>query len=100
MICADSETFNHRDAVALAQAAAESQARALAAALGQVLARMPAPPAVCILSGHGEFLARQALEQVSGSPRVVSLSKELGPRVSRCAPAHALAVLAREAAGA
>jgi probable H4MPT-linked C1 transfer pathway protein len=99
MICADSETFNHRDAVTLAQAVADAQARRIAVAMERVVARMPEAPAVCIVSGRGEFLARQALDHAKNSYDTVSLSHQLGPRVSRCAPAHAVAVLAREAAG-
>jgi uncharacterized hydantoinase/oxoprolinase family protein len=49
-----------------------------------------------ILSGHGEFLAAHVLDRMKLSSRVVSLSEVLGPALSRCAPAHALAVLARE----
>jgi len=56
-------------------------------------------PQLAIISGQGEFLAREALEFLQISCPVVSLGKELGGPVSRCAPAHALAVLAREAAG-
>jgi probable H4MPT-linked C1 transfer pathway protein len=99
MIGADSESFNHRDAVALAQALAEAQARRLAATIKRVIANLPASPTAFVLSGHGEFLAVRAIELMAESRRIVSLSHELGPRVSRCAPAHALAVLAREAAG-
>jgi len=98
MICADSETFNHRDAVLLAQSAADTQAARVASAIEGVVSRLPGPPTACILSGHGEFLARRALDELLISPRIVSLHDELGAKVSRCAPCHALAILAREAA--
>jgi len=52
-----------------------------------------------IVSGSGEFLARRvAREALAGAPieRVVSLDEELGPEVSACAPAYAVAVLATE----
>jgi uncharacterized hydantoinase/oxoprolinase family protein len=99
MLCADAEEFNHRDAVGVAMAVAEAQAQILAEAMRQVMTRLPAVPAVCVLAGHGEFLARRALDSLGLAVRILSLSKELGPRVSRCATAHALAVLAGEAAG-
>jgi len=44
---------------------------------------------VAIVSGAGEFLIRRTLD----SPRIVSLNDALGPAVSACAPAFALATL-------
>jgi len=52
-----------------------------------------------IVSGAGEFVARRVLGGLTRyypSPRVVSLNDELGPAVSACAPAYAVAVLAAE----
>lgn len=52
-----------------------------------------------IVSGAGEFLARRAAEEAFVDlPRaaVVSLTDQLGPEVSACAPAFAVAVLAGE----
>jgi probable H4MPT-linked C1 transfer pathway protein len=99
MIAADGEEFNHRDAVALAKSAADAQVATLAAAIRQVADALPAKPQIIILSGHGEFLARSALEFLQLSARIESLTELLGPGISRSAPAHALAVLAREIAG-
>jgi len=99
MIAADTEEFNHRDAVALAASVAEAQATLLAAAIRQVLANLQQLPETVVLSGHGEFLARAALPLVPLRARCASLSQELGQAISRCAPAHALAVLAREITG-
>ena len=39
---------------------------------------------------------RDALAAAKIDVPIISLAKELGPNISRCAPAHALAVLARE----
>ena len=44
----------------------------------------------CIVSGSGEFLTQQ------DCGNAISLSDELGPEVSACAPAYAVAVLAAE----
>jgi (4-(4-[2-(gamma-L-glutamylamino)ethyl]phenoxymethyl)furan-2-yl)methanamine synthase len=44
----------------------------------------------CIASGSGEFLTRQECGDA------ISLTHELGPEVSACAPAYAVAVLATE----
>jgi (4-(4-[2-(gamma-L-glutamylamino)ethyl]phenoxymethyl)furan-2-yl)methanamine synthase len=96
MIAADLADFSDDDALALAQAAAHSQTTLLAAAIQCICGALPAPPQKIVLSGHGEFLARRALQESQFQSPVTSLATELGPVVSRCAPAHALAVLARE----
>ncbi len=98
MVGADGDEFNHRDAVAAAQSVADAQAAQLSSAMTKVKSRLPSAPRQIILSGHGEFLARAALGLIGNAAPVVSLAAELGTEVSRCAPAHALAVLAREAA--
>lgn len=99
MFAADQEEFNHRDALTMANDVAAAQAQLLKTNLERVLAPLREPPAKLILSGHGEFLAATAMEgtPLASLPRV-SLTKEIGPENSRCAPAYALAVLAREAA--
>lgn len=96
MICADASIFNHRDAVLLAQHVADAQALRVAQAIGQVIQRLHVPLAAVVVSGHGEFVAQRALELLQIRPEVISLSKRLGARVSRCATAHALAVIASE----
>ncbi|MCE9546771.1 MAG: H4MPT-linked C1 transfer pathway protein [Planctomycetia bacterium] len=97
-ICADRSTFSEEDARAMAEAATRSQLAKIAVAAGQVIRRMPSPPRVVVISGQGEFLARRAIEKMRLEARVVSLTEELGPEVSACGPAHAVAVLCREAA--
>lgn len=96
MIAADSEEFNHRDAIAIAEAVANAQLERIVLTLRHVVARV-GTPAAYIFSGHGEFLAMQGLEDVPPVSQLVRLSEKLGPEASRCAPAYALAVLAREA---
>ena len=96
LICADRETFSADDARAAALHVAHRQQELIAAGVEKVLGRFTEPPAAVILSGHGEFLGRRVLESRSWSGRVVSLHQELGEKLSRCAPAHALAILARE----
>lgn len=99
VIAADEEEFNHRDAIVMAEAIANAQLARIAGAVKHVVSRLPQPPNVYILSGHGEFLALKGLEDFPPVSEVVRLSEKLGPEISRCAPAHALAVLAREAVG-
>lgn len=100
VICADQESFNHRDAVAIAQAVAEAQVEQLLTSVERVVGRLDGVPRSVVISGHGEFLARRVLESLGGDPVIVSLSQQLGAGVSRCATAHALAVVANESAGA
>jgi probable H4MPT-linked C1 transfer pathway protein len=99
MICADEEQFNHKDAVTIAQAIAEAQAIILSRSVERVSQRLPKRVGAVVLSGHADFLIRRVLEQLGWKVRVVSLAQEIGVGPSRCGPAHALAVLAREAAG-
>lgn len=61
-------------------------------------AQKPPELRTVLVSGQGEFLARRVVDHVfkGGVERVVSLNAELGPAVSACAPAYAVAVLAAE----
>ncbi len=99
-ICADRETFSEEEARAAAEAIGRAQLAKIAVAMSQVIGRMPAPPETVVISGRGEFLARRALERMKSNAKIVSLDEELGPMLSRCATAHALAFLAGEADGA
>ncbi len=97
VIAADSDEVNHRDAAAIAQCLADAQALQLAGAIRKVVSAMPARPEKIILSGHGDFLASNALRVANISTKTHFLRNELGPTLSRVGPAHALAVLAHEA---
>jgi probable H4MPT-linked C1 transfer pathway protein len=99
MVCADRTQFSATAAVDAAHAIRDAQLARLRAALERVSASLPTAPTSYILSGAGEFLARQLVGAEKPDGRVVSLSEILGLAVSACAPAHALAVLAREALG-
>ena len=48
-----------------------------------------------ITAGSGEFLAHKAIEDDGASAGEISLSDQLGPTVSVCAPAYAVAVFAQ-----
>jgi probable H4MPT-linked C1 transfer pathway protein len=99
-ICADAELFNHRDAIVMSQALAEAQVEQLITAMERVVGRLAGPPRSVVITGHGEFLAKRALENLGWEPVVISLRQQLGALVSRCATAHALAVIANETSGA
>jgi probable H4MPT-linked C1 transfer pathway protein len=95
-ICSDREAFSELDAKLLSEAVLEKQLSRISTSLKHVLHRMPERPRTIVLSGRGEFLARKVIESLGPLPEIISLSKELGTELSRCAAAHALAVLARE----
>jgi (4-(4-[2-(gamma-L-glutamylamino)ethyl]phenoxymethyl)furan-2-yl)methanamine synthase len=96
MICADRDMFSEDDALAAATAVARGQLSQLGIAARNVLRRLPNPPAAIIVSGQGEFVARRLCDRLQLDARIVSLADELGAAVSHVAPAHALAVLAKE----
>ena len=98
MICADRTMFSSDDAMSAALRIRDAQVNLLKAAFRQVAARQTSPPEVVVLSGCGEFLGRDVLEQVGTSARVVSLSDKVGESPSCCGPAYALSVLAAEMA--
>jgi probable H4MPT-linked C1 transfer pathway protein len=95
-ICADSTKFDVNDAIAVAQEIRRGQVALIAAALARVSSQLNQTIETIILSGRGEFLARGVFDYFEVPNRIVSLTAELGPELSRCAPAHALAILARE----
>jgi (4-(4-[2-(gamma-L-glutamylamino)ethyl]phenoxymethyl)furan-2-yl)methanamine synthase len=96
VICADRDMFSDDDAHAAAEAIRNAQAERIAIAVQNVVSRMNVKPRTVLISGQGEFLARRVLTQTQPQIELLSLAAELGPTVSRCAPAHALAVLAGE----
>ena len=96
-ICADRTMFSAEDAMAMASAAADAQASLIQKALEKVIAQMSGAPQKVIICGRGEFLARSVLEKLKLDCEIVSLNQKLGPELSECATAHALAVLATEA---
>ena len=95
-ICADRDMFSAADAEAAARHIAQAQLVRLTKTLTRVLARLAGRVETAVISGRGEFLCRRMFEALQLAPRLVSLSHELGTNLSRCATAHALAVLARE----
>lgn len=98
MICADPQQFHHRDAAAMAEYVAATQVELLGEALRAAIAEL-VQPATVITSGAGEFLAHRALRTMPSESQVVSLHQQLDAAASTCAPAYALAVLAREGRG-
>ncbi|HEY1785407.1 MAG TPA: hydantoinase/oxoprolinase family protein, partial [Pirellulales bacterium] len=96
MVCGDRTMFDEDDARAMSASVAVAQLQLITDALAKVIFRLPAAPNTVIISGRGEFIARRAVQNMQIQAAVVSLSSQLGPELSKCATAHALAVLAKE----
>jgi hypothetical protein len=97
MVCADATTFDDRDARIAAEFVRDAQHAQVRDAVEKVMSRSQLAPECIVISGAGEFVARRIANDVEPGCRIISLAEELGADVSACAPAHALAVLAREA---
>ena len=95
-LSASSSQFSLADARTMAEQAAEQQQEMLARSIRSVVGQLREPPSTVIVSGVGEFLVCRALERLDYAGDCFSLGTQLGLQVSRVAPAHALAVLARE----
>lgn len=98
MLCADLETSTAAERRNLAELVFHNQTVILGFAFSEVVRRLPALPQTVVFAGEGEFLIRLALKAQRTIPpcRVVSLSRELGPEISRAACAYAVAILAAE----
>jgi probable H4MPT-linked C1 transfer pathway protein len=98
LIGAPDNEFNHRDAALIAQHVVDTQVQMISNALQIVESRLDESPQHMIIAGQGEFLAARVIRALGlhESRKVISLAKRLGPRVSRAAPAYALAKIAVE----
>jgi probable H4MPT-linked C1 transfer pathway protein len=98
MLCADLETSTVEERRRLAESILHEQTKLLGPLFYHVARRLPALPQTILFAGEGEFLIRLALKAQEAIPpcRVVALSRELGPEISRAACAYAVAMLATE----
>ncbi len=96
MLCADRSQFSLDEVRSWAREIAQVQLDLIVRSATLVMQRLEPQPNSVVIAGHGEFLARQLLDQMHWKGHTVSLASQLAPQVSRCATAHALAVLARE----
>ena len=97
MICADAGELSIREVEMMARQVFAKQRNVLRTAITCVADRAGCPSKI-ILSGHGNYLAESAITaaRLEEVPQT-RLSDEIGSEAARCAPAFALAVLAREA---
>jgi (4-(4-[2-(gamma-L-glutamylamino)ethyl]phenoxymethyl)furan-2-yl)methanamine synthase len=96
MFCADLETSTADERRCYAENIMHQQMMMLGTAFNRVARRLPALPQTILFAGEGEFLIRLTLKGQQNIPpcRVVSLSRELSPELSRTACAYAVAMLA------
>lgn len=97
-LCADAAEIAPENFERMAKAVRIAQCGELTRGIETLSGRMPQPPSTCVLSGSGEFLARAAAERTLSGCRNVSVAEKIGLQASRCAPSHAIAVLASEMA--
>ena len=95
MLLADPAEITDVEAIAMAAWCADRQSRQVSRALARVATVRGWRPRSVVLSGHGGCLARRALARLGWDIDIVSLPDSLGADVSRAAPAHALAIIAR-----
>lgn len=97
-VCCDRTELTRSEVLAIAQFLADRQMDEIATAISKVGAAQPEAVSAAVVTGSGEFLAREALARspvTSGLP-VISLSERLSPAVAEAACAYAVAVLAAE----
>jgi probable H4MPT-linked C1 transfer pathway protein len=98
MICADRNSFSVEDAISLSSQVYQKQLGILEKSARQVAASMRGQPAIVVVSGQGEFLAREIATRLFPQADLISLRELVGERISTCAPAYAVARLASESA--
>ncbi len=96
-LCADVADLSVSDFERIANTVRDVQCDELTRCIGLVGKRLPESPFTYVLSGSGEFLAEKVLERLAIGSQAVLLAAEIGLEASRCAPSHAIAVLAMEA---
>lgn len=93
MLGGDPEVISTDGTRALSERMVQTQIAQIDDAVNRAVARLETREATLISSGSGEFLVGM-LRREGTKPERVSLNAVLGPEVSACAPAYALAVLA------
>lgn len=95
MLLAEPGDFSAVDAQAAAEWCAQAQARLVARAAARVIGASGSRPTSVVISGHGECLARRAIDRLGLHVPIMSLPEQIGPGPARAAPAHALALVAQ-----
>ena len=95
MLLVEPDDFPPDAAAIAARWIVTAQSRQVARGCARVVRGHGWQPTSVVLSGHGTALSRMALTHLGWDVAVESLAERLRPAVSRAAPAHALALIAR-----
>ncbi|MBT6055119.1 MAG: hypothetical protein HOH16_06780 [Planctomycetaceae bacterium] len=87
--------FTLADAIEAAEAIATSQMILIKDAMEPIRQHQQKEDCI-VLSGQGETIARKVLSHMNWEPRTISLKHAYGDKISRVAPAHAVALIARQ----
>jgi (4-(4-[2-(gamma-L-glutamylamino)ethyl]phenoxymethyl)furan-2-yl)methanamine synthase len=103
MLGGDAEITLQQETMNLARRVFDAQRRMIGNGIRMVVGRLPTPPEAVCVAGSGEFLAREAWDEVvesgdAGFAPVESLSERFGPTLTETACAYAVARLALEEA--
>jgi probable H4MPT-linked C1 transfer pathway protein len=94
----DGTTLGSTDIESIAEEIYEAQVGKIGSAVQKVIGLLAGGRCSTVLSsGHGEHLVDNLVDRLGWNVKRIKLSQQLGPSLSRCAPAHAVAVLASEA---
>ena len=91
----DSEIFSMNDAYLAAEQIADAQSKMIMAGLQKVMLKSRLKPNTIVVSGHGKRLAQQVINNLPMDISTIYLQDFFSNVVSRSAPAHALALIAR-----
>ena len=91
----DSELFSMHDARFAAEQIATAQGTLITAALQKVMLRSKLKPRIFVVSGHGKQLSQQVIHDLSMDVSTIYLQDFFSSAISRSAPSHALALIAR-----
>lgn len=95
MFCLDTDTFSVEDATDFAQQIARHQCDEILAAAKIALSSANVQPESFVVSGSGEFLAKQIAWNLGGDDsHLISFTKMYDAHISRCATAYTLAKFA------
>ncbi len=91
----DPELFSMHDARFAAEQIATAQGTLITAALQKVMLRSKLKPRIFVVSGHGKQLSQQVIHDLSMDVSTIYLQDFFSSAISRSAPSHALALIAR-----
>lgn len=96
MLCCDREEMLFEEAVQIARFLADVQRQRLAGALERVVQRLPSECKTAIITGSGNFLARQlvAENRRTNSCSIISIAEQYSPGIADATCAYALTQLA------